>query len=115
MSHYMDSEPLRMALSAAVHLRIMELQARGGVSPEDIIACNASAKIIGEKADLLMFPGRKRGETAAVFNVLVNALAVLSFAPGGVDFLGDHWESASFMRELWLDWTKKRAVVEEDK
>ena len=90
----MDSTLLRTALSAGVPLRIMELQAHGGVSPEDIVACSEYSILIGARGDLLMFRGGKKGETAAVFNTLVKVLAVLSFAPGGVDFLGDHWESA---------------------
>lgn len=32
------------------------------------------------------------GDTASEISVLAPYLACLAFAPGGVDFLGDHWE-----------------------
>lgn len=36
----------------------------------------------------------KKGGVAAAFNVMAEALAILSFCPGGVTFSGSHWEAA---------------------
>lgn len=60
-----------------------ELLARGG----------GLADIIATKGDVLQFGGGKKGETGAAFNALAEALAILSFFPGGVTFAGDHYEN----------------------
>ena|SRR3990167_8501246 len=100
---------LSSALEVAVPLHVMQLQARGGPSQEDVDSCAAIAELLGSKGDLLMFRGRKRGETADVFNALARGIAILSFCPGGVTLFGEHWESrkeagsddsASFMKRL---------------
>ena len=88
----MTDDLLRIALSAAVPLRIMALHARGGPSDFDVRMAREGSQLIGEKGDLLMFRGGKLGETAQVFTVLVESLAVLAFCPGGVTFLGEHWD-----------------------
>ena len=84
---------LSTALETAVPLHVMQLQARGGPSQEDVDSCAAISEILGSKGDLLMFRGGKRGETAQVFNALARGIAVLSFCPGGVTLFGEHWES----------------------
>ncbi|MEK6609189.1 MAG: hypothetical protein AABZ30_16140 [Myxococcota bacterium] len=40
-----------------------------------------------------MFGGGKPGEVADLFNRTAKAIAVLSFAPGGVTVFGQHWEA----------------------
>lgn len=89
---------LRTACFAAVPLRILELKARGGPSDDDIRSCRYISELLGEKGHLLMFRGKKRGETAEVFNQLARGLAILSFVPGGVTFLGEHWISGDANR-----------------
>ena len=88
----MTDDLLRIALSAAVPLRIMALRARGGPSDFDVKMVREASQLLGEKGDLLMFRGRKHGETAKVFSVLAESLAVLAFCPDGVTFFGEHWE-----------------------
>lgn len=38
-------------------------------------------------------PPKKRGDIARVFNATALGLAVMAFAPGGVNHLGIHWEA----------------------
>jgi hypothetical protein len=41
----------------------------------------------------LMHGGGEVGEAGALFDELVDALAVMAFAPGGISFLGTRWEA----------------------
>jgi len=50
------------------------------------------ATAIGSEGDNVMFRASKPGATARAFNSLAEGLAVLAYAPGGVDFAGMHWE-----------------------
>lgn len=50
-------------------------------------------QMIAEHGDNILFKSKKKGENAAAFNALAEALAILSFAPGGVTFLGLHFET----------------------
>ena len=88
----MHADNLRIALSAAVPLCIVAAQARGGPKDVDWQIVQETGDLLGAKADLLMFLGEKFGETARVFNALAASLAILAFCPGGVTFLGEHWE-----------------------
>ena len=47
--------------------------------------------VIAEKGDIILY--RQKGESAAAFNRLAESLAILSFLPGGVRFLGLHFET----------------------
>jgi hypothetical protein len=87
---------LSIALSAAVPLHIIELQAKGGPDAEDLKKATAMSSVLGERGDVLLFGGGKKGkkgEVAEIFNGLARALAVLSFVPGGVTLFGNHWET----------------------
>jgi hypothetical protein len=50
-----------------------------------------AAQYIAEHGDALMFP--TKGVTAMAFNHLAKGLAILSMMPGGVDFMGMHFET----------------------
>jgi hypothetical protein len=82
---------MRTALAAAVPLWILELQNM----PFEHITERAKvcSQIIAEKGDILQFGGEKTGDTAEVFNRFAEGVACLAFVPGGVTFLGDHWEA----------------------
>lgn len=56
------------------------------------IATDAS-QFIAEHGDNILFKGPKKGDTAKAFNELAKGVAVLSFAPGGVNILGMHFET----------------------
>jgi hypothetical protein len=84
---------LRIALSASVPLRIADFQRRGGPDDADFERIRGFAQVLGEKGDVLQFGGKKKGEPAALFNQLADALAVMAFCPGGVKFGDEHWEA----------------------
>lgn len=50
-------------------------------------------RLIMEHGDDIIFKSHRKGGTANAFNALAEALAWLSYAPGGVTFLGMHWET----------------------
>jgi hypothetical protein len=83
---------LTIALEAAVPLWIAQLQERGDW---DYIQRRAKqcADIVAEKGDVILYRGKKRGESAAAFNALAEGLACLAFAPGGVKAFGMHWQA----------------------
>ena len=92
---------LSVALSVAVPLwievvRLMSAEQRAEVAAE-------CAPIFGgEKQDELRgrhgsgperFASGMSGNTRDIFNATALGLAVLAFAPGGVNYLGIHWEA----------------------
>ncbi len=84
-------ELLRIALSAAVPLWIAEFKHLPWSAVEAI--ARESGQAVASTGDVIQFKGRKKGESAKAFNHLARGLAALAFAPGGVTFLGDHWEA----------------------
>jgi hypothetical protein len=86
----MNSELLRISLSAAVPLIIAELKARGGPTAEDLTTARAAAGTLGEHGDELMYRGKHSAQT---FNSLAFAVAVLAFCPGGCKVFGDRYEA----------------------
>lgn len=86
-----SAETLKTALLCAVPLWIEELRQR---SWDDLcVIARESAQVIAEKGDIIMFRSPKKGESGKAFNALARGLACLAFAPGGVKFLGLHWEA----------------------
>jgi hypothetical protein len=85
-----DRQTLRICLQAAVPLWVARLRA---IPLARLLArANDLGEVIGCQGDMIEYRER-RGKTAAAFNSLAEGIAALSFAPGGVTFLGDHWES----------------------
>lgn len=83
-------ELLRITLGAAVPLWIAELRK---LTPEQRIAlARECGDIVAAKGDVIQFRSKKPGETAKAFNALAKGIAALAFSPGGVTFLGDHYE-----------------------
>lgn len=87
------AHPLRMAMQAAIPLWIMELQADGGPTQEEIAAQQATSDELGAHGDNLLYRSTKPGETARLFNLTAKAVAILSYCPGGITFLTDHYET----------------------
>ena len=83
------TELLKISLSAAVPLWIQELQ--GFTWAEILKMADEAATIIASQGDTLMY--KTKGKTRETFNQLAKGLAALSFAPGGVTFLGMHFEA----------------------
>jgi hypothetical protein len=82
---------LKSALSCAVPLWIEGLRGTS-FDERQAFAVNA-ANIIAEKGDLILFKSKKKGESAAAFNALAKAIAVLAYQPGGVTSFGMHFEA----------------------
>jgi hypothetical protein len=82
---------LRLALEAAVPLWIERLR---GLSWEEIQErARVCAQVVAAKGDVIQFRGSRRGETAEAFNRLAEGLACAAFAPGGVRFMGLHFDA----------------------
>jgi hypothetical protein len=80
-----------LTLDAAVPMWARELHDR----PWSYLQHRATVcgQAVAEHGDVLQFGGGgRKGATAEAFNRLAEGLACLSFAPGGVTFLGRHWE-----------------------
>lgn len=86
---------LHIAMSAAIPLRIMELQARGGPSDADWSGLGAVAQDLAEHGDLLLYRGGKKGQSADLFNATAQAIAVLAFLPGGITIFGSHYQAGA--------------------
>jgi hypothetical protein len=81
---------LSVCLQAAVPLWQARLEADGGPTAETWDRCRAFVDaLIGPGGEDLLFRGKR---TRDLFNDLAYTLAVMSFAPGGVTLLGNHWE-----------------------
>mgnify|MGYP003694136021 CR=1 FL=1 len=84
---------LLLALEVGVPLRAHEIKSRNGPSDFDLQRCREFAKVLACKGDVLQYRSNKKGETADLIGQLIDALAVLACMPGGVTFLGQHWEA----------------------
>ena len=91
MTATIENSPLTAVLLAAVPLRIISIQQRGGLNYSDIARAKQIGQQIAEKGDILQFGGGKKGEAGHLFNELAQGIAILSFAPGGVRCFGMHW------------------------
>ena len=93
MSHSFNDHLLKSMLGIAVPLRILQLQERGGPTTTDFQRAAEWTAVRSSRGDNLLFRSKKPGETATLFNGLAHAIAVLSFAPGGVEIFGFHFET----------------------
>ncbi|GHO76476.1 hypothetical protein KSD_42470 [Ktedonobacter sp. SOSP1-85] len=91
------SSHLAIALSAAVPLRVLALYERQGPDEKDLEAARQAGTLLASKGDRLLFGSQGRGETAKLFNHVAQALAVLSFAPGGVTCFGQHFDAQTIL------------------
>ena len=84
---------LGIALSVAVPLHIGDLKKKGGPDSADFQKATSFSSTLGERGDVLLFGGKKKGEQAELFNKTAFAIAVMSFVPGGISLFGEHWET----------------------
>lgn len=85
--------PLAFFLMLSVPLRVMEYKRRGGPQDEDFDRVRGFAQVLAEKGDRLLYKSDVPGETADIANRTADAIAVMSFLPGGITLFGEHWES----------------------
>ena len=79
---------LTISLSAAVPLRIIEIIRSGGPTDADFERIQSYREDLTAHGDDLYFQSTKKGETAHRFNQVADAIAVMSFLPGGVPAFG---------------------------
>lgn len=89
----MSEELLRASLSAAVPLWIERVKAYSPQVRED--RARHAVDVIASKGDNILYRSKVAGETAMAFNTLAEAIAIMAFQPGGVEFDGMHWEVVS--------------------
>lgn len=86
---------LTIALNVAVSVRVLEFIKRGGPTNEDLERARTILKDLGERGTDLYFRSNKEGATADRFEQVADAIAVLSFCPGGIVIFGKLYESFS--------------------
>ena len=86
-----DTLPTHLLVS--VSLRILELKEQGGPSQVDYNTMPDISQLISEHGDDLLYKSSKPGITASLFNQLTKAIAIMSFAPGGITIFGHKWGS----------------------
>lgn len=84
---------MRTHVDAMVPLAIQEIARGGGITDEHINLARSLSWDLAECGDILIYRSDKKDETAKMMNKLVEGLAILAFLPGGVTFLGVHFEA----------------------
>lgn len=95
--------PLPQFLACFVPLRIADLQRRGGPEDWEYEAARAFVPDLLERGDVLLYGGAP-GEAGALAARLMQAIAVLAFAPGGITIFGQHFEGHATRpqaEEMW--------------
>lgn len=83
---------MKIALSAAVPLRIEELRYKPIAEILDPERFNSIQRTLDDAREDVLFGGKG---CAAGFNAVADAITRLAFMPGGVDFMGMHFEEVS--------------------
>jgi len=92
----METETLlKLSLEVAVPLWIERIKQSGEPWDQMLSRAKHISTILGSTADMVLYRGKKAGESANAFNALAEGIAILSFAPGGVRAFGVHWETKS--------------------
>lgn len=83
----------RLKPAVAAHVRGWQ----GWPADSIVRETRACGQALASSGDLVLWPPEGKGREARLasdtFYALARGLAGLSFAPGGVDFLGVHWEA----------------------
>jgi hypothetical protein len=86
-------ELMRLTLEVGVPLRTHEIKTRNGPSDFDFERARQFGSELAVKGDVLQYGSKRKGEAADLMANLIDAVAILAFLPGGIDFLGLHWEA----------------------
>lgn len=86
----MSGELLRISLQAAVPLWIADM--RDWEPERRVRAARDCAPTVAAHGDDLQFGGKHAAEA---FNKLALGLACCAYQPGGITFLGDHYEAGA--------------------
>lgn len=88
---------LTTMMQTAVPLHVMRLKEKGGPTKEDMARAQETSDILGERGDILLHGGGKKGEAADQFNRTAHAIAVLAFVPGGVTLFGTTFDAEKML------------------
>jgi hypothetical protein len=83
---------LKMGLEVSVPLFIDRVR-REYTEEQRFARARECAQIVASKGDVILHKSKTRGETADAYNALAEGLACAAFQPGGVTFLGMHFEA----------------------
>lgn len=88
-----NAHPLPIAMSAAAPLRILQLEQMSDAAFENTWQRWRDEGLNSEAfaSEATIHRGAKPGQSAEAFNVMAKVIAVLSFAPGGVEVFGVRW------------------------
>lgn len=84
----LTTDLLRTGLACAVSLRIAEIAT--WTVERRIETAREQAHVVTAHGDDLQYGGK---HTAAAFNALALGIACAAYQPGGITFLGDHYEA----------------------
>ena len=79
-------------MAFAVNMRILGYEIRGGPNAGDLQRVAKVGQLDEERYRELLFNDGRPGETAKLFNLIADAVAVLAFAEDGVTFWGAHFK-----------------------
>ena len=85
------AERFQLSLWVVVPLEMEMIRSNGGPHGYEIDWLRGYTNELCAKGDNLLFGAKNKGETARLFQRFAYALALLSFAPGGVQFAGMHF------------------------
>ena len=92
---------LSLSLSIAVPNEIDELyqmyRSDEGIEAWKVAEAIQFSQVLAERGDVLLFKGKREGETAAMFVGLARALAVMSFVSGGVPFADERFDALQWL------------------
>lgn len=82
-----------------VPLEIMSLEERGGPSDVDWQWVRSEGESGLEKFDIVFRGSDTRGEVATIVGTVVRCVAILAFAPGGIEVCGHHFVAYETVKE----------------
>lgn len=88
-----DHDLLNLALQTAVPLWVDRLLDRDDIGGYMESRAPEIGQIVAEKGDVILYRSKRRGQSAYAFNALAEGIALGSFLPGGVTFMGTHYEN----------------------
>jgi hypothetical protein len=87
-----DEFLLKLCIEATVPFMILDIIEQGGIKDYHLEEARRYVDIIASEGDLILYRSKKKGQTARAFNALCRLLAIGAFFPGGIKFMGMHFE-----------------------
>jgi len=98
-----NQELLKMHVATVVPFMIEDiLYKEGGISEQHLAEARGYTDLIGSEGDAILYRSKKKGKSAQLVHALCRCLAIGSFAPGGIKFMGMHFEAESIASALDL-------------